>query len=501
MKAIQRKLSKLLWNYQLSIWDDIGHIPNISHAFEKQKSIITNAKVHRNKRYILNLDLQDFFDSFHFGRVRGYFQKNRFFQLPEEVATTIAQLTCYKGHLPQGAPSSPIITNLICKILDIHLLKIAKKYKLDYTRYADDLTFSTNNKNFKNIWLRFMSEISNEIKKAGFTINERKVRLQFKDSRQVVTGLIVNKKLNVDRRYYKLVRAMADRLYKDGEYRIDGEKGTLNQLEGRFAFINQLDFYNNLLDDENHTFGNLNAREKQYQKFLFYKYFYGNKNPLIVTEGKTDKLYIKSALRKLYTEYPTLITKKSDGTFEYKISFLKRSARLKYFLGIYPDGASVLKKIYFYFINKNKSYPNLFDQIKSNGNQPPKNPVFFIFDNELNNPKKPLADFANCSNMSPSNKVKLQNELKFKLKDNLYLLTNPLINEAEESEIEDLFDIETLSLKINGKTFNRDKNIDINKYYGKEIFAKYISDHYIEINFDKFKPLLDNLKQLTSLYA
>lgn len=80
------------------------------------------------------MDLENFFDSFHFGRVRGYFQKNNYYKLPFEVATIIAQLTCFHGKLPQGAPTSPIITNLICNIFDLRIIKLAKKYKLDYTR-------------------------------------------------------------------------------------------------------------------------------------------------------------------------------------------------------------------------------------------------------------------------------------------------------------------------------------------------------------------------------
>ena len=136
LKVLQKKLSNILCLFQRNIWDENGIKPNISHGFEKEKSIITNAKIHRNKRYVLNLDLASFFDSFHFGRIQGYFEKNNHFKLPHDVAVILAQLTCYQGRLPQGAPSSPIITNLICQSLDAHLLKAAKKYKLDYTRYA-----------------------------------------------------------------------------------------------------------------------------------------------------------------------------------------------------------------------------------------------------------------------------------------------------------------------------------------------------------------------------
>ena len=153
--------------------------------------------------------MENFFDSFHFGRVRGFFLKNRDYQFADEVVATIANLCCYKGKLPQGAPSSPIITNLISNVMDMRLLKIAKKYKLDYTRYADDLTFSTNDRKFLEIQEQFYQEVAKEIESSGFKINDKKTRLQFRDSRQEVTGVIVNKKLNVNRDYYKRTRAMA----------------------------------------------------------------------------------------------------------------------------------------------------------------------------------------------------------------------------------------------------------------------------------------------------
>ena len=90
--------------------------------------------------------------------------KNKNFELPVEIATMIAQLTCYEGKLPQGAPTSPIITNLVCNILDMRLLKIAKKYRVVYTRYADDMTCSTNDKKFLENQENFMKSIKKKLK-------------------------------------------------------------------------------------------------------------------------------------------------------------------------------------------------------------------------------------------------------------------------------------------------------------------------------------------------
>lgn len=102
---------------------------------------------------------------------------------------------------------------------------------------------------------------------------------------------------------------MAHSLYKNGEFTIDGQPGTLQQLEGRFSFINHLNKYNNKLDGKEHSFGSLAGREREFKRFLFYKYFYGNDVPIVVTEGETDVRYLKAALKSLYKDYPRLITK------------------------------------------------------------------------------------------------------------------------------------------------------------------------------------------------
>lgn len=497
LKDIQRKLAEALSKHKEKKYEKQN---NISHAFEKDKSIVTNAKIHRNKRFVLNIDLENFFESFHFGRVRGFFHKNNTFLLPLEVATVIAQLSCYKGKLPQGAPSSPIITNLICQILDHRILKIAKKYRLDYTRYADDLTFSTNDKKFSDLQTEFIEKIAKEIIRAGFKINEKKTRLQLENSRQMVTGLVVNKKVNVNRVYYKETRAMTQQLFKHGNFNINGEPATLNQLEGRFAFINQLTRYNNKLDGGKHDFYNLSSRELQYQKFLFYKYFFANPKPLIVTEGKTDIAYLKAALKNRYKEYPDLITKTSDGTFEFKVSFLKKTKRLRYFMGIYQDGGSGLNNIYNFYDSKKPS-PNYMSYFKEISKNMPNNPVILMFDNELKSgSKKPIGKFLNHANLDRKKNV-LEADYMTGITDNLYLLTIPLIDNKLECDIEDLFDSKTRSHKIAGKAFSKEHKFDNLKYYGKEIYSNYVMKNYADIDFKEFKPVLKNINNIVNMYT
>lgn len=189
------------------------------HGFVKNKSIVSNAKEHKKKRYVLNIDLKDFFGTINFGRVRGLFMANPFDMGPQ-AASVMAQLCTYEGVLPQGSPVSPIISNYIAADLDRKLITLAKKYKVNYTRYADDITISSTHREFPRSLATFqgnnpitgdvaLSEILIEtIKASGFEINFNKVRLQIPSVRQEATGLTVNEFPNVPRKYIRNIRAM-----------------------------------------------------------------------------------------------------------------------------------------------------------------------------------------------------------------------------------------------------------------------------------------------------
>ncbi|WP_425373235.1 reverse transcriptase domain-containing protein, partial [Klebsiella pneumoniae] len=106
--------------------------------------MLTNAEPHRNRRYVFNVDLHNFFGTVDFGRISGYLKKNKHFQLNPTVARMLAQIACHQKVLPQGSPCSPAIANLVAHILDIRLARLAARNDCHYSRYADDLTFSTN---------------------------------------------------------------------------------------------------------------------------------------------------------------------------------------------------------------------------------------------------------------------------------------------------------------------------------------------------------------------
>ena len=610
LKFLQKKLANILWECYLESLESKSKdknfkTPVLSHAFEKGKSIITNSQMHRNKKYILNIDLKNFFDSFNFGRVRGFFIKDRDFAVSPEIATVIAQIACYQGKLPQGAPSSPIITNLITRILDYRIVKIAKKYRFIYSRYADDMTFSTNRELNSNK-LRaskeldnFLTELEEVIISSGFEINPNKTRLSNNMQRQEVTGLVVNKKINVKREYIKNTRAMAFQLYKDGAFEIDKKPGTVNQLTGRFAFIFQIDQYNNyllykksliqnnldsqkyllgrnsskkseskyywkyifynkdlrkeLFDNKKHNTYNLptefysigkeqkktymslfNSREKEYKKFLFYKYFFGNDKPIIVTEGKTDPRYIKAALKKLYRKYPELIEKVGNN-FVFKIEFLNHTNTIEYLFNV-PEGGEGFKYWYNYFSDKSyyndegkkkffaldpeerilyANYITYFQQLTDNI---PNYPTIFLFDNEPNNrngkDKSPLFLFANHAKdlMNPQNKdSKTSKSLESKISDNLekirrekpcrinkngslYIMATPLVsskNDGNFSDIEDLLLSRKLPPILKGKTFSKSGG---DNHYGKEILSKHVLKNYEKFDFTEFIPLLDGIR-------
>ena len=502
LKKVQKKLYNKLSTYYDEIKTQNNFTSKISHGFEKNRSIVTNAEVHKNKRYVVNLDLLVFFPSINFGRVRSYFIKNNYFEINDDIATILAQLTCYKGTLPQGASTSPLIANMICNIMDIRILKIAKKYRLDYTRYADDLTFSTNNKYFLNDYDKFLEDIKNIIHRSGFELNSKKTRLLFSNSRQEVTGLVVNKKISVPKEYYKNTRAMAHSLYKNGYFLIDDEVGTIEQLEGRFSFINQINLYN--IDNKKKNMWHLNSKEKQYQKFMIYKTFYANEKPLIITEGKTDVLYIKAALKKYYKYFPNLITKKDNGNFVFHVNFFKRKQKHSYYLNLVKDGADTIKNIYSncYIKTKNNKNITTVHDFKKLCGERETNPVILIFDNEMvSNKDRPLKKFLNEIKVNASQKDKLKENLYINICDNPYLCTYQLNNkEACEIEIEDLFPADVLEHEINGRKFSKKDSTHDNGFYGKNEFSQYVYSNYESIDFSNFISLLSAINEIIELY-
>lgn len=195
-----------------------------TYGFVEGKSHISNAEQHAQKRIILNIDLKDFFSQIHFGRVCGMLMAKPYC-LGREAAITIAQLACYKGRLPQGAPSSPVITNMVCRSLDTQMINLAKKYSCTYTRYADDITLSTYAKSFPEEIVQILNgkvQIGSKLQKLldeqSFEVNPNKITLRYNTNHQEVTGLTVNSFPNLQRSYIKNIRAALYQCQKNGIY-------------------------------------------------------------------------------------------------------------------------------------------------------------------------------------------------------------------------------------------------------------------------------------------
>ena len=207
IKILQRKLNQVLQSVYIAK-------PSV-HGFVAGKSVKSNAQKHLGKRWVLNVDLQDFFPSINFGRVRGMLMGIPY-NLAPRVATVLAHLCCFQGHLPQGAPTSPAISNMICAPMDSQLQTLAKMNRSTYTRYVDDITFSTTNTSLPTelVVLNALNQLSPGVKlketieQNGFCINDRKVWLSGQHRRQVVTGVIVNEITNLPKRFTSQIRGM-----------------------------------------------------------------------------------------------------------------------------------------------------------------------------------------------------------------------------------------------------------------------------------------------------
>ncbi|MCV3450356.1 hypothetical protein L8W58_01960 [Campylobacter lari] len=256
---------------------------------------------------------------------------------------------------------------------------------------------------------------------------------------------------------------MAYNLYKSGSFTINDKEGELNQLQGRFNFILNIKSYSPVIqkDIKNNI---LHSKEKEYQKFLFYIFFYINTKPLLITEGKTDILYIKAALKNMYKNYPGFIIK-SDNKFDYKIAFFKRSSKnIEEYLNIKKDGGHELVKIIIYYFNK--KYFDFFYNL--NKNITPNNPVIILVDNEKAK-DKPLETLKKNIPQAYRNDLNFKEKPWFRIGDtNLYILTYRRNPNLKDIEIEDLLEEGFIKeLKIQNRVFDKTANKDSELYFSK----------------------------------
>jgi RNA-directed DNA polymerase len=247
LKFLQRQIAEQL--------DELYPVRHSVHGYVTGRSVKSNASSHVKQRFILNLDIKDFFSSITERRVHGILHA---IGVPNDVAEIIARICCCSGHLPQGGPSSPVLSNMVCFKLDRTLLKIAKDANCIYTRYADDISLSSLRplaQLFEGVLPptgQVVPELLSTVLQAafannGFALNPEKVHYADKHSRRIVTGLKVNEGLNVDRRFVRNVRAALFAVEKDAaaaqaRYAADfGGASTIDaHLKGKVAWLGNI---------------------------------------------------------------------------------------------------------------------------------------------------------------------------------------------------------------------------------------------------------------------
>ena len=189
-------------------------------GFTEGRSVVMNASMHTGHHYVFNIDLENFFPSIPQARVWARLQLDPF-NFPVDVASVVAGLCCHtnaegtQNVLPQGAATSPLLTNAICDKLDRRMLGVARKYGLHYSRYADDMTFSSMHNVYKE-GSEFRNEIKRIIEEQGFKMNDKKTRLLRDGQRQEVTGLTVNENVNLTKKYIRDLRCILHKWEKEG---------------------------------------------------------------------------------------------------------------------------------------------------------------------------------------------------------------------------------------------------------------------------------------------
>lgn len=233
-------------------------VHDAAQGFVPGRSTVTNAKLHQGSELVINLDLKDFFPSVSVHRVRGIYESLGY----SPAAATVLSLICtesprrvmsYGGKryfvavgdraLPQGACTSPALSNLVTRRLDKRLTGLAAKKGLSYSRYADDLTLSAAHREEVNVGF-LLAQVRHIVEDEGFTVNEKKVHLQRKGGRQTVTGIVVNHpdRLSMSRTERRKLRAILNNARRTGleAQNRSGHPSFEAHLRGKLAYLSMI---------------------------------------------------------------------------------------------------------------------------------------------------------------------------------------------------------------------------------------------------------------------
>ncbi|MHB0937654.1 MAG: retron St85 family RNA-directed DNA polymerase [Armatimonadota bacterium] len=226
----KRKLSipaRSLKQAQRWILDNILYkisVSDYSTGFQKDSSILNNALRHTNHETVLVIDIKDFFPSVKFERVFNIFY---YYGYTRELSFSLTRIVTINDELPQGSPTSPYISNIVCRKLDKRIASVATKNSVIYSRYADDLTLSGNT-DIKKLYPIINKIINDE----GFSVNIKKVRLYYKNQRQLVTGLVVNNdRPRVPR---EIKRYLRQQIYYCNRYGVENHLSRIGSTKGYY---------------------------------------------------------------------------------------------------------------------------------------------------------------------------------------------------------------------------------------------------------------------------
>lgn len=191
LKSIQKRILKNVLEEKM--------ISKCAYAYKKGLSTVLNAKNHVGCKVILKLDIENFFDNINFYKVyNSCFNESLY---PKKLGMLLTNLCVYNGKLPQGAPTSGYISNIVLRDFDCNIDAYCKDKNINYTRYSDDMTFSG------EFDIRKLIKYVNELLfKEGFRLNKSKIKVVLNTTRQQVTGIVVNEKINLSKNYKRKVR-------------------------------------------------------------------------------------------------------------------------------------------------------------------------------------------------------------------------------------------------------------------------------------------------------
>ena len=208
-------------------------------AYVKNVRLRDNAKVHKGYKYILKLDISNFFDNVSFVDIFNIYKEYGF---SRSLCGLLTSLTTYDDHLPQGAPTSPYLSNLVLREFDLKVGNWCRERNINYTRYSDDMTFSMNEYNKE-----LVKFVRKNLYRYGLELNNSKICLVSNSSKQKITGIVVNEKVQTDIKYRKKIRQEMYYINKYGldehlkRINIEDKDKYLKSLYGRILFVLSVD--------------------------------------------------------------------------------------------------------------------------------------------------------------------------------------------------------------------------------------------------------------------